>query len=153
MLLSGEAGIGKSRLVAALAERLAAEPHAELRYFCSPYHANSALHPLIAQLERAAGFVSDDSADMQARQARGAARQGRHGDRRDAAAAWRRCCRSMQAGGIQPPKLPAPALRARTLAALARLVEASAANSSGACAGRGRPLDRSDDGRMAGNAG
>ena len=63
VLLSGEAGIGKSRLVAALAEQLSAGPHCELRYFCSPYHANSPLYPLTAQLERAAGFASDDSSD------------------------------------------------------------------------------------------
>jgi len=54
VLISGEPGIGKSRLAAALAERIAGEPHARLRYQCSPYHTNSALHPFIAQLERAA---------------------------------------------------------------------------------------------------
>ena len=43
MLLSGEAGIGKSRLTAALLERLAGEPHTRLRYFCSPQHTDSAL--------------------------------------------------------------------------------------------------------------
>ena len=45
MLLSGEAGIGKSRLTAALLERLAGEPHTRLRYFCSPQHTDSALYP------------------------------------------------------------------------------------------------------------
>ena len=63
MLLSGEPGIGKSRLIAALHEHLGAEPHARLRYFCSPYHVNSALHPVIKQLERAAGLGRDDSAE------------------------------------------------------------------------------------------
>ena len=63
VLLSGEPGIGKSRLIAAFEERLSAEPHARLRYFCSPYHANSALYPVIKQLERAAGLERDDSAD------------------------------------------------------------------------------------------
>ena len=62
VLLSGEPGIGKSRLIAALSERLATEPHARLRYFCSPQHTDSALYPIIAQLERAAGFTHDDSA-------------------------------------------------------------------------------------------
>jgi class 3 adenylate cyclase/predicted ATPase len=63
VLLSGEPGIGKSRLIAALQERLDREPHARLRYFCSPYHANSALHPIIKQLERAAGVHRDDDTD------------------------------------------------------------------------------------------
>ena len=61
VLLSGEAGIGKSRLTAALLERLAAEPHTRLRYFCSPQHTDSALYPIIGQMERAAGFAYDDT--------------------------------------------------------------------------------------------
>ena len=60
VLLSGEAGIGKSRLTAALLERLAAEPHTRLRSFCSPQHTDSALYPIIGQMERAAGLVRDD---------------------------------------------------------------------------------------------
>ena len=60
VLLSGEPGIGKSRLLRALRERLGDEPHTPLRYYCSPYHTNSALHPVIEQLERAAGFARDD---------------------------------------------------------------------------------------------
>ena len=62
VLLSGEAGIGKSRLTAALLERLAAEPHTRLRYFCSPQHTDSAHYPIISQMERAAGFAHDDTA-------------------------------------------------------------------------------------------
>ena len=62
VLLSGEPGIGKSRLIAALSERLATEPHTRLRYFCSPQHTDSALYPIISQLERAAGFTYEDSA-------------------------------------------------------------------------------------------
>jgi class 3 adenylate cyclase/predicted ATPase len=61
VLLSGEAGIGKSRLTAALLERLAAEPHTRLRYFCSPQHTDSAFYPIISQLERAVGLVHDDT--------------------------------------------------------------------------------------------
>ena len=61
VLLSGEAGIGKSRLTAALLERLSGEPHARLRYFCSPQHANSAFYPIIGQMERAAGLTRDDA--------------------------------------------------------------------------------------------
>ena len=54
-------GIGKSRLTAALLERLATEPHTHLRYFCSPQHTDSAFYPIISQLERAAGFAHDDT--------------------------------------------------------------------------------------------
>jgi hypothetical protein len=61
VLLAGEAGIGKSRLTAALLERLASEPHTRLRYFCSPQHTDSALYPIIGQMQRAAGFTLDDT--------------------------------------------------------------------------------------------
>src|SRR5438876_1498647 len=64
VLISGEPGIGKSRLAAALAERIAGEPHTRLRYQCSPYHTNSALRPFIAQLERAVGFKADDTSEQ-----------------------------------------------------------------------------------------
>jgi class 3 adenylate cyclase/predicted ATPase len=60
VLVSGEPGIGKSRLAAALEERLHTEPHLRLRYFCSPYHQDSALFPFIDQLGRAAGFARED---------------------------------------------------------------------------------------------
>jgi len=61
VLLSGEAGIGKSRLAAALLERFATEPHTRLRYFCSPQHTDSALYPVIGQMERAAALAHDDT--------------------------------------------------------------------------------------------
>jgi class 3 adenylate cyclase/predicted ATPase len=61
VLVSGEAGIGKSRLTAALLERLAAEPHSRLRYFCSPQHTDSAFYPIISHMERAAGLAHDDA--------------------------------------------------------------------------------------------
>src|SRR5262249_29876182 len=64
VLISGEPGIGKSRLGAALAERIAGEPHTRLRYQCSPCDTNSALRPFIAQLERAAGFKADDTSEQ-----------------------------------------------------------------------------------------
>src|SRR6516164_7309142 len=63
VLLAGEPGIGKSRLTAALSERIASELHTRLRYFCSPYYQDSALHPFIVQLERAAGFARDDTVE------------------------------------------------------------------------------------------
>ena len=64
VLLSGEAGIGKSRLTAALMERLEGEPHTRLRYFCSPQHTDSALYPVIGQMERAAGLAHGDTAQV-----------------------------------------------------------------------------------------
>jgi class 3 adenylate cyclase/predicted ATPase len=64
VLMSGEAGIGKSRLTAALLESLAPEPHTRLRYFCSPQHTDSAFSPIIGQMERAAGFLHDDTSQQ-----------------------------------------------------------------------------------------
>ncbi|MFL5283388.1 MAG: AAA family ATPase [Rhodopila sp.] len=60
VLISAEPGVGKSRLAEALAERVASEPHVQLRHFCSPHHQHSALYPVIAQMERAAGFAHGD---------------------------------------------------------------------------------------------
>lgn len=62
VLVSGEAGIGKSRLTAGFLESVATEPHARLRYFCSPQHTDSALYPVIARMQRAAGLARDDAA-------------------------------------------------------------------------------------------
>jgi class 3 adenylate cyclase/predicted ATPase len=60
VLLSGEAGIGKSRLTTAFLESLADEGHVRLRYFCSPQHTDSALYPIVGQMERAAGLTRVD---------------------------------------------------------------------------------------------
>ena len=60
VLVSGEPGIGKSRLAAAILDQIVTEAHTRLRYFGSPHHTDSALHPFIVQLERAAGFKRDD---------------------------------------------------------------------------------------------
>ena len=64
VLIAGEPGIGKSRIAQTMVDRLAAEPHTRLRYFCSPHHQDSALYPAITQLERAAGFRRDDTAEQ-----------------------------------------------------------------------------------------
>ena len=61
VLLSGEAGFGKSRIAQAVIEALDTEPHILVRQFCSPYHQHTALHPLITQIARSAGFRRDDT--------------------------------------------------------------------------------------------
>lgn len=61
VLLTGEPGIGKSRLTVALQESLANDPSASLRFFCSPQHTDSALYPIISQMESAAGFMPGDT--------------------------------------------------------------------------------------------
>src|SRR6202007_1771270 len=63
VLIAGEPGIGKSRIAQTIVERISAEPHTRLRYFCSPHHQDSALYPGISQLERAAGFRREDTAE------------------------------------------------------------------------------------------
>jgi predicted ATPase len=57
-------GIGKSRVAERVVERLSGDPHTRMRYFCSPHHQDSALHPSITQLERAAGFRREDTPDQ-----------------------------------------------------------------------------------------
>ncbi len=128
VLLSGEAGIGKSRLVAALAEQVAAEPHAELRYFCSglsrqqcrsiPSSRSSNVQP-----DSSGGDDADTRLDKLVALLVPTAEV-------DETLPPLATLLSIEAGArYQPPKLPAPALRARTLAALTRLVEAAAASS------------------------
>jgi predicted ATPase len=63
VLLVGEAGIGKSRIARALLDALTEEPHVRIRYQCSPYHADSALWPVVQQLRHAAGLQADDAPD------------------------------------------------------------------------------------------
>jgi predicted ATPase len=65
VLIAGEPGIGKSRLIRALRERLGDEPYTLLSCYCSPYHTNSALYPVIGLLERAAQLDRDDPPDEQ----------------------------------------------------------------------------------------
>jgi class 3 adenylate cyclase len=146
VLISGEPGIGKSRITAALAERLHAEPYLRLRYFCSPYYQDSALYPFIDQLGRAAGFASDDSSadrleKLEALLARAAARR-RYGIPR----------RSAVIAGFGP--LPAAESQRATQEGADTGGADPAARRSGAPAAgadglRGRALDRSDLARIA----
>ncbi len=80
VLVSGEPGIGKSRLTAALSQAIQSDPHTRLRYFCSPYHQDSALYPFIVQLERAAGFARDDTVEQKLGKLRGMLAAGARAD-------------------------------------------------------------------------
>ena len=126
VLLSGEPGIGKSRLIAALHERLSAEPHARLRYFCSPYHTNSALYPVIKQIERAAGFERDDSADTKLDKLEALLRKAVP-DIAEASPLLAELLSIDAAGRYAPLKLTPQAQKARTLGALIQQLEGLAA--------------------------
>jgi class 3 adenylate cyclase/predicted ATPase len=80
VLISGEPGIGKSRLAAALSEAIEGEPLTRVRYFCSPLHQDSALYPFISQLERVAGFAHDDTAVQKLGKLRGLLASGARGN-------------------------------------------------------------------------
>ena len=64
VLLTGEPGIGKTRLLMELEAWLATDKHASLRYFCSPLHQGTALHPIIAHWEQEAGFARGDTSEQ-----------------------------------------------------------------------------------------
>ena len=78
VLMRGEPGIGKSRITQVLHSRLEAEPHIRLNYQCSPFQTQSALFPLIAQLERATGFARDDSVERKLDKLEALLAQGSH---------------------------------------------------------------------------
>jgi class 3 adenylate cyclase len=80
VLISGEPGIGKSRLTAALSQAIRSDPHTRLPYFCSPHHQDSALYPFITQLERAADFARDDAAEAKLGKLRELLAPGARGD-------------------------------------------------------------------------
>ncbi len=126
VLLSGEPGIGKSRLIAALRERLGAEPRTGLRYSCSPYHMNSALHPVIRQLERAAALSREDSAQTKLDKLEALLRPA--GLDITEAGQVLAALLSIDTGGrYEPPRLTPQAQKARILTALIQQIEGLAA--------------------------
>jgi class 3 adenylate cyclase/predicted ATPase len=126
VLVSGEPGIGKSRLAQSLLEQLAGEPHTRLRLFCSPHHHETALYPTITQLERAAGFRREDTADERLDKLEAVLAQAT--DDLSEAAPLLAALLSLPAGERYPPLNLAPQKhKERTLQALAAQVERLAA--------------------------
>jgi class 3 adenylate cyclase/predicted ATPase len=117
VLLSGEPGIGKSRLIRALRERLGDEPYTAISHYCSPYHTNSALYPVIGLLERAARLDRDDPAEAQL--ARLEALLSRSTDRPDEVVPLLAALLGIQTGGRYPALGLTPEVqKRRTLLAL-----------------------------------
>ncbi len=128
VLLSGEPGIGKSRLTAALLERLAPEPHARLRYFCSLQHTDSALYPIITQMERAAGFVHEDT--VQSKLDKLDALLAQSLTAREDAAVLAEMLSLPNDGRYAAPELDAQRRRQKTLEALTKQLEALSRSNS-----------------------
>jgi class 3 adenylate cyclase/predicted ATPase len=117
VLLSGEPGIGKSRLIRALRERLGDEPCTPLSHYCSPYHVNSALHPVIGLLERAARLDRNEPPTQQL--ARLEALLGRSTERLDEVLPLLAALLGIPSGDRYPaPALAPEVLKRRTLLAL-----------------------------------
>jgi class 3 adenylate cyclase len=110
VLISGEPGIGKSRIAQTVLDRLSGEPHTPLRLFCSPHHQDSAFYPTIAQLERAAGFRRDDTDEQRLDKLETLLHQAT-ADR--LYPCWRRCCRSRWETTIHPSISPRRSKRRR----------------------------------------
>jgi len=127
VLLSGEPGIGKSRIAAALQERLQSEPHLRLRYFCSPYHSDSALYPVIMHLERAARFKPEDTAAARFGKLETVLAPGSHSA--EDVALLAEFLSIPPDGSYTPSKLAPQQKRERTLAALVRQLEGLAEHS------------------------
>ena len=146
VLLSGEPGIGKSRLVHALRDRLAGEPHTPLRYQCSPYHTGTALYPVIDQLERAARFGRDD--DAEARLAKLEALLAPSAGDTGAVVPLLAALLAIPTEGRYPPLELTPQRRKElTLRALVDQLASLAAEKAGAGRTGGRALERPDHAR------
>ena len=119
-LLSGEAGIGKSRILAALRDRIGGEPHVALRYQCSPHHVNEAFYPITTQMWHAAGFVAGEpAATMRVKLEALIARSGLEPKKYAPCLAT---LLSIPTDGSDPPSDMAPSeLKERTIAALIAL--------------------------------
>ncbi len=127
VLLSGEAGIGKSRIVEAFRQAVSEEANVTLRYQCSPYHIDSALYPLISRLEHVAGLAADDSPTVKLAKLETLLRRG--GTALEEALPLFADLLSIPTGGRYPPPDPDPQRRKeRTLNVLlddlARLAQA-----------------------------
>jgi class 3 adenylate cyclase/DNA-binding MarR family transcriptional regulator len=123
VLVRGEAGIGKSRLVRALIEDIGANPHHRLRWFCSPYHANSPLWPVIDSLQRRMGMKPGDALGDRLGKLAGIVRTGP--DRLPDALPL--IADLLGLGEAAPlPEMPAQERRARTAAVLVDQIIASA---------------------------
>jgi len=145
VLVSGEPGIGKSRLTAALSGRIEREPHTRLRYFCSPYHQDSALHPFIVQLERAAGFARDDSVGHKLVKLRELLAPGARGG-----AEIRTLGRALVATEFRRRSQPEPAAKTReAVRSIAASTRSGGAEPTRLDGVRGRSLDRPDLARTA----
>jgi predicted ATPase len=117
VLISGEAGIGKSRLSAWLAEQVAETPHTRLRNQCSPYHRDSALYPFVQQFERASGIAPQEPPEAKLEKLEQVL--GLATDRMNEVAPLIASMLSIPLGGRYPPLTLSPAQQRRqTLSAL-----------------------------------
>ena len=143
VLLSGEAGIGKSRILAALRERIGDEPHVTMRYQCSPHHVNDAFYPITSQIWHAAGFVERRAGGGAARQAGGDDRAfgvGREGDR----AFPRRAAVDPVRGAVSAARNGPERAEGADDRGVDRAVRRADEGRAGAGAAGGRALDRPD---------
>ena len=151
VLLVRRAGDRQVALVRALRERLGDEPYTPLSHYCSPYHTNSALHPVIGLLERAARLRArrrrrrTKLAKLEALLARSTRPAGTRSCRCSP-----RCSGSRPASAIRRSTLTPEVQKRRTLAGAGRPARGPRGAAAGARAVRGRALDRSVDARAAG---